>query len=431
MLLTVDSAAGQNLDIVLSSRWYHPTNSIDTLSTLSAINDFKAERLDWIYCDNIDQLQHLKALNLKYSLTLNPQVPDSGIYTTKSMRMVNLNGIPYIAPWMVGWKITNPYWGCVNNPSFKKLFIREGKNNINLGAYGIMVDDAKFNIHAIEWGGGCFCEFCVYAFTTYLISHGHHVSSQFNYKNYLKDQTLVTGGGDLYKNLYKEFQTVSVIQFIKEWQAAMNSYSTYKVVFLTNNYGGKWDSVYKLFDVGISEIEPTANAFDDIPTIIKEAARNKKKQIFSYASENMSDNYKFYLLCYLYGAEALVPWDLWIKPPKKHDRLFSEASDLDCIITFIKTYRKEFYKCQEIPVTLSSCSFKEYYYAKYFKPKDGKTFLILISKSSKVEDYVKAEICNCFKNKLHTVKIGSYEKSLIDGEFNGISIYTIDDANIN
>src|ERR1700748_267507 len=189
-LLYAGGAFAQEPEVVLSSRAFHPTNPKDTLSTLKAIDEFKPDRIDWMYCDNPTQLNELKQRGIKYSLAINPQVPDSSGYTTAKLRIKDINGQPMTAPWMKNFKSKNPYWGCVNNPGFRTLFIDKTKHIVDLGAYGVVVDDARFNEVATEWGG-CYCDYCVSGFNTYLKQHHYTIPAGFNYK-----KTLLTGNNN-------------------------------------------------------------------------------------------------------------------------------------------------------------------------------------------------------------------------------------------
>ena len=226
------SGIAQSKGIVLSSRFFHPVNSKDTLNTLSMVEKLKVNQIDWLYCIERRKLKILKKKNVRYSLAINPQIPDSGEYTTRG-RIVGINGEKLVASWMKGWGQKNANWGCVNSPFFQNLFIKKTFELIDLGAYGIVVDDARFNEQAIEWGG-CFCDFCMKKFTEYLITTGHNqINKSFNYKLYLKNMGI---NKFLYKNQnitfnkeFYNFQKQSVIAFLNMWRSKIKSYS--KVLF--------------------------------------------------------------------------------------------------------------------------------------------------------------------------------------------------------
>ena len=79
------------------SRWFHPKDDRDTLSTIKIAKAFNVTRIDWMYCNNKTQLQQLQQLNIPYSLAINPQTPDSAGYTTAKTRILDINGNPLVA----------------------------------------------------------------------------------------------------------------------------------------------------------------------------------------------------------------------------------------------------------------------------------------------------------------------------------------------
>ncbi|WP_276091083.1 hypothetical protein [Pedobacter sp. JY14-1] len=326
----------QNSKIVLSSRWFHPRNSNDTLSTLKVTKEFEVERLDWLYCDDTDKLNELSNLGIPFSLAINPQVTDSFGYSSLKMRMVNLYGKPIIAPWMRAWKISNPYWGCVNNVQFQELFLKASERMVDMGAYGIMVDDARFNDHAVEWGG-CYCTFCLRAFNLFLVKRGVSFKRGFDYRDF---KLSLNQSNDKYFKYFKEFQRESVIAFLKKWKEALKTYSA-NVVLLTNNFGGQWTDIYKVFDAGIAEFAESSANYDQVDTAIKNSNLLKKRQIFSYASRNEGKTLGFYLYSYFNNVEALIPWDTFLVSESTMDvkRFFINSDRMIPIVKFVKSTR--------------------------------------------------------------------------------------------
>lgn len=298
-------------EIVLSSRWFHPRDAKDTLSTIKMVKDFGVTRVDWMYCNDKQQLKQLQDLHIPYSLAINPQTPDSAGYTTPKTRILDINGNPLTAPWMKSWTIKNPYWGCVNNPLFRDVFYRNTKALVDLGAYGIFVDDARFNDHALDWGG-CYCSYCVSAFAKFLVAKKAGSDENLNYRNYvLRHADEKDAETQQYKKYFREFQTQSVIEFLTRWKKDLSVYAGRSVKFLTNNYNGNWDSpVYRVFDGGISEI-PTDRSFSEerLRSIIEQADKLGKSQVFSFVSNDPDANVSFILSAYLNGKAALIPWD--------------------------------------------------------------------------------------------------------------------------
>jgi hypothetical protein len=151
---------------VLSSRFFHPRGNQDSESTLQAIKELSPKRIDWVYHDSDQVLKEYKNRGLPFSLTLNPQLPDSAGYSTLKYRIRDYQGKSYTAPWMKEWKIKNPYWGCVNNPMFYKLFLDRSLFLASKGPYTLFVDDAIFNERLCRENlGGCFCKFCIKKFS--------------------------------------------------------------------------------------------------------------------------------------------------------------------------------------------------------------------------------------------------------------------------
>lgn len=323
-------AQHKNPKIVLSSRAFHPTDNADSLSTLAIIDIYKTERVEWMYCTDSVKLNKLKAKGVKFSLAINPQTPDSNEYTRKG-RMVNLSGERIVAPWMVTWKQKNPNWGCVNSPFFKDLFIKRTKQLIDLGAYAIVVDDSRMNHQGVEWGG-CFCEHCMKKFTDYLIKKGKSKTDvNFNYQSFLKKKGVkefdYKDSTIQYYKEFQDFQKKSAVAFLKEWKKQMKVYSG-KTILLTNNYKGRWDELYSIFDGGIAETTPESLNDLFFMKLLKTTKKMRKKQMLSLVSDNTNDNLKFLMLCKKYGFDAIAPWDVFIgtdETTRKVERFYGDT----------------------------------------------------------------------------------------------------------
>ncbi|MEA5139288.1 hypothetical protein [Arcicella rigui] len=329
----------QKVGISVSSRFFHPLSKNDPLSTLDIIEKLNVTQIDWLYCSESSKIKLLKERNIKFSLAINPQIPDSGEYTAKG-RIIGLNGEKYIAPWMKVWNQKNPNWGCVNSPFFNDLFIRKSKELVDLGAYAILVDDSRFNEQSVE-SGGCFCEYCVNKFTRYLIDLGHtEINDKFNYKEYLKSQGIMKfkyrDNTILYRQEFCDFQRKSVINFLNNWKYSIKTYSQ-KVDLLTNNYRGKWDSIYSIFDGGICEIVTDSLTDSYFQRIVKINNELKKSQSFTLVSNDIGLNLQFLLLCKKYSITAIAPWDVFIGTGKDNKPL-RYYLDVDILAALYKNY---------------------------------------------------------------------------------------------
>lgn len=330
--------------VILSSRWFHPTSPQDTLSTLKMVDLYHPDRIDWMYCTNAEQLAQLKHRGIPYSLAINPQVPDSLEYTAKG-RIVDLNGKKLVAPWMQNWKQKNANWGCVNSPEFKKVFYAQSSKLIDLGAYGLFVDDARFNDHAVEWGG-CFCDYCMAGFEKCLQSMKvDSLNATVSYKDYLHKYGITTVSNQSQKiplwGQFKRFQTQSVIQFLKTWRAGMEAYAKRPIVFLTNNFGGRWSEIYQVFDVGIAELpEDNVNA-EFIQKQVAVAKNLGKQQYFTLPSDDSQKQIKALLLAYAVGSGLVIPWDVMVakKSTSRPERYFGITTTYTPIYSLFQTRR--------------------------------------------------------------------------------------------
>lgn len=307
--------------VILSSRWFHPSSPEDTLSTLRMVEEYRPDRIDWMYCTDDAQLAQLRARGVPYSLALNPQVPDSAGYTVWG-RVQDLRGQKLVAPWMRTWKQKNAHWGCVNAPEFQETFYAQSRKLIDLQAYGLFVDDARFNDHALAWGG-CFCEHCVRAFTGYLRQQEpDSVPADFDYRTFLRskgyDSIPAHGLGVPRWKKFQAFQTASVLRFLKTWRAAMEQYARRPLTFLTNNYAGRWNEIYAVFDVGIGELPPERLNEKFVRTQVAAARTRGKQQYFTLASADEAEQLQALFLTQAAGSALVIPWDVLVTGQSKN-----------------------------------------------------------------------------------------------------------------
>ena len=331
---------------VLTSRWFHPRDKMDTLNTMEMMKTFKPNRIDWTYCDDDKVLKQYRNLGIPYSLAINPQTPDSLGYTTKKTRIITASGVPYIASWM-NWKMKAPNWGCVNNPLFKKVFYYNTVKLINLKPYAVFVDDALFNKqlqHEKRDMVGCFCTYCIDNFYLNLTKTGtkDYLSREDllpKVKKYIESNQKDTLSFTTQRtvNLYKTIQNESVIRFLKDWKRKILVYAP-AIKTLANNNNGNWEDIFKVFDGGIAELQTKNLNIAFLDSVFSVADKFNKTQSFTLVSSDKEA--QNYLIAYLFSKKRdyFIPWDLFV-PSKNNgsNRYYTKKHELKSFLLLLKS----------------------------------------------------------------------------------------------
>jgi hypothetical protein len=82
----------------------------------------------------------------------------------------DIEGKPIAVPWLFDHvhEGTPCWFGCTNHPAFRAHVRGEVARVMAGGADGLHVDDHLGVVAPSSWGGGCFCDYCMTAFTEYL-----------------------------------------------------------------------------------------------------------------------------------------------------------------------------------------------------------------------------------------------------------------------
>ena len=116
---------------------------------------------------------------------------------------------------------------------------------------------------------------------------------------------------------YEDFQEESVINFLKNWKKEVKKHYP-KMKFLTNNYNGSWNSIYKVFDGGIAELNSKYVNKKDLDSLYHISDSLNKSQLFSIASSNKSIQKKLLEYNTKNNRESLYPWDIFISGEKRY-----------------------------------------------------------------------------------------------------------------
>jgi len=138
---------------------------------------------------------------------------------------------PIIVPWQWDhtYEGTPTYFGCTNNPTFREFSRERVVSAMKTGADGLHIDDHLGSAGSF-WHGGCFCDFCVNGFRSFLNNpdyrdelekHGIE-TDDFNYREFLRERVSTR---DEYKNqrgklplteIYWLYQVKSAAAFVLE-----------------------------------------------------------------------------------------------------------------------------------------------------------------------------------------------------------------------
>ena len=81
----------------------------------------------------------------------------------------DIEGNPIVPNWLDSeYKGVRPYWGCTNNPLFRKFLKEKAVIGIKSGANMLHFDDHMGTAAAAIHSGGCFCKYCMQGFNEWL-----------------------------------------------------------------------------------------------------------------------------------------------------------------------------------------------------------------------------------------------------------------------
>jgi hypothetical protein len=315
--------------VCFSSRWIHPRNAQDPWDTFKVAATFHATDYVWTYSLDPEAVGRMKQSGGNVYLAINSLVPDEpGKSERLRGRILELDGNRVTAPWMRGWK--GSYWGCANSPQYRESYVAYAKRAVDAGTDGLQMDDPPMNVAAVRWGG-CFCPHCMAGFRKYLKSQATTADlanweidsvERFDYREYLKARKAPVGdafagydGGPL-KRLFAAFQEQSVRAFYRDVRSEIDKHAGRHVVFSSNNYAGRWQFPYDLFEFGMAELPER----DAVPKTIYErfadARVRGKAQLFTLVPKAADGSEaaltrRVIAMSYACGGHVIVPWDVY------------------------------------------------------------------------------------------------------------------------
>ncbi len=292
-------------DVCFSSRWERPRNEQDTLETFDAARSFHATYLNWVYTTNPVFIKKADSLGYKMQVALTPTLPDLpfGNETRNLGRIVSKAGQPVTAPWMQGW---DNWWGCVNHPGFREIYFEHIRAALEAGAYGFQVDDPAMGFLLLrnKWEDVCYCEHCR-----------------------RKADSLGVQPPDI--------QETSVREFHQNMKQKAEALAGRPVPFSCNNFEGDWELFpFSQFDFGLAEVPERRTNPEYLYAAIREAHRQGKAQVFSFANDRDWLVQKMIAATYACGGNMLAPWDVWMGGGR--DRYFGKPETYDPLYAFVR-----------------------------------------------------------------------------------------------
>ncbi len=300
-------------DVCMSSRWKRPINADDPRDTLRDAAAFHATRIEWCYSFDADWIKQVKSKGYFYGGTLNSCLADQWPHSSDNLtyrlgRIRDRKGNFITAPWMSMWTPV-PYWGCVNSPEYRKIYLDCARRLIEAGADAIQTDDPTLNLSALRWGG-CFCEYCV-------------SKAAVKYADLEDSEQLAA------------FAEKSVKEFFADMNASIKKIADRPIGTSSNNFGGRWAKPYNMFDYGMAEYDtPSPEKIFELAAVVKGI---DKAQIITLRNESVGINRRTIALCYGTGISMLCPYDVYLRStPDGSDRLFMPASRVADIYGFVR-----------------------------------------------------------------------------------------------
>jgi hypothetical protein len=171
----------------------------------------------------------------------------------------------------------------------------------------------------------------------------------FDYRGFLVERGAPAGDalagwkGDPLRERFIAFQKKSVEDFYREMRPEIDSFAGRHVPFSCNNYLGRWDGIYALFDYGVAELNEKSANPSYMYARLKDARSRGKAQVFTLVSEDVDLNRKAVATMYAFGGHLIAPWDVYLRStPEGSDRYYGDPDDYEDLFGFVHEHSKYF-----------------------------------------------------------------------------------------
>ncbi|MFI4911913.1 MAG: hypothetical protein ACIAQZ_09635 [Sedimentisphaeraceae bacterium JB056] len=366
---TKDLCSPARNDVSIRTLKFRPEADVFT-----AMNDFYATRLDWVYFNNDDgsdqdNIARVESMDIRVGGTCNGElgtcimpsdVKDVDTWR-KSMGIVDLNGEPIVFAWKTWAKEQGLIEGDTSNPAYFDAHLAYMKKLIDKGCTSIQRDEPGSDALAASRYGGGFSPSGVNGFRLWLKENvateklselGISDVESFDYKQYLIEAGAPVGVAfnqydDPIKDLWLRYWDEHAAKLWQRLTEAVKEYARHKgvdVQLSCNNTSLQlWGVIQQQFDFCMSELMAGTAWPGHLHNRSRVARSLGKHQMFncpkisteadSTERQRVALTRKVIATAYSLGHTCQVPWDKW---NSGNVRYFGKPEDYADIYGFIR-----------------------------------------------------------------------------------------------
>ena len=358
------AGAPKHSDVCFSPRWPRKRQGSDPLKMAKR---FHATRLEWVYLGDASEFcQQAEVTGASVCGAVNSNLADStqGKPTYQVGRARNLNGERVLPGFMRDWGC---YWGCANNPEFRRIWLEHAEQQVRAGAQRIHNDGPRLSEGGMLHWGGCYCEHCVSGFRQYLIKSLHperlaalglKAIEEFDYAVYLRGNRESPPETDKARaqaaellEMFQDFQRASVLAFYRDVHTQLEDRVGRDVPFSCNNVEGFLLYLHRVHDFAMFEAYPDKEGIPEFfyRERVLPLRQLGKPFVMTFVSEDVQHTRRMIAQSYAFGSQTIVPWDVFTGA--NSPRVFGDPADFADLYGFIRANATLFDGYEEAAVT--------------------------------------------------------------------------------